>query len=158
METIFILFVLIVALIGLVGVRKENEEIDENNTLLGNYNNEIIDEIYENWITIKELKNTNKAYKEELQNKQHHYHNKQNESFIKIQELEEENEALHKSNSANQGWNVKYRKTITAYKLGNWIMWAKIDESKIVTEKLLTMVKKGNMEEAKAIVKSYYKM
>ncbi len=77
-----------------------------------------------------------------------------------------------KSNKALKGWNTKYVKTIEGLreeidKLEYWsdIMESsienknkKIDESKILSEKLLTMVKKKDMEEAKAIVKKYYKM
>jgi len=140
METIFILFVLIVALIGLVGVRKENEGKDKTIT----------------------------GYIKQIRQNQHYNHHRLKDLYVKIQELEEENESLHKSNASNQGWNVKYRKTIEKLeKKVDWqwklekgfdIMSQKVDESKILTEKLLTMVKKKDMDEAKAIVKSYYQM
>jgi len=134
METIFILFVLIVALIGLVGVRKENEAI------------------------------MRVTYQDSI--------DAMNE-YIKLEEI---NKKLQKSNSSNQGWNVKYRKTIEELKeqvknlsfLLNHEKQSvrmsckdskkKNDESKIVTEKLLTMVKKKDMKEAKQVVKDYYQM
>jgi len=144
METIFILFVLIVALIGLVGLRKENESKDN---LITGY--------------IKKNKDLEKQ-------RQFDRHNLREQYQLALIDIEEEKDKIKKSNSSNQGWNVKYRKTIEKLeKKVDWqwklekgfdIMSQKVDESKILTEKLLTMVKKKDMEEAKAIVKSYYQM
>ena len=66
------------------------------------------------------------------------------ELVIGVNEVEKENK-LCKNNEDRVRWEL-----FNSNK--------KIDESKIVTEKLLTMVKKGKMEEAKEIVKEFYQM
>ncbi len=91
--------------------------------------NEYLDQITE----ITELKNTNRAYK--WANTKHK---------ATIEELEKRIWLL----KIALGSTREQRKELNE----------KIDESVPFAEKLLTMVKKGNMEEAKEVVKEFYKM
>lgn len=82
---------------------------------------------------------------------------------------------LRNTNTAYKGANTKHKETIEELKIQNesitymtvenwelteWLLESRkqIDESKPMCEKLLTMVKKGSMEEAKAVVKGFYQM
>lgn len=137
MELLYALPALILALVGLIGLRKEN---------------------------------SNHLYSIR-------YYKKRNQFIIDWNEvLDKELKEEKRSNASLKGWNTKYVKIIDELKeewkdllyrlkrsiksesITTALLWNKIDESKIVTEKLLTMVKKKDMEEAKAIVKEYYKM
>ena len=154
METIFILFVLIVALIGLVGVRKENEAHEktsiEDAILIRDFAKLVRDYREDN----TKLINTNRAYKGA--NTKHK---------ATIEKLEKEHEkdlecisTVSELVASLEERISKMREVIESTREHRLELSKQIDESKPMLEKLLTMVKKGNMEEAKAIVKSYYKM
>lgn len=158
MGTIFILFVLIVALTELLGLRKENEEKDQS----------ITDYIKNNKALERENDDQSVLYANNLLDLQ--MDNSNCREIIKVQ---------INTIIAYKGANTKHKATIEKMKDEEFTNWefinyqstllddrateiinsnTKIDESKVVCEALLKLAKKGNMEEAKAIVKSYYKM
>ena len=103
--------------------------------------------------------------KEENQNQRHERHRIRYEFQIALEELEDELKKEKKSNASKQGWNTKYRKTIEKKdekieELKEMLKycWIKIDESKIVTEYLITTAKKSEKQNAVKAVNNYLEM